>query len=196
MYGAWEKKNQQFGIYQAENSDRSADLHRLKAAWYKIVLQIAKAGMWHSFCKVETRWLLVLFIRKFRTYLFLGLLPLLDLLSNVLASPWFFSHFRGSDHSCSLAVLFIIKKMHIMHPKFCISLDFNLCATTVTPRRNWEKMVTKNKAERKQSVLLAIQKLRISPVDTCNIGGHVKVSLLLIRQVVTITPQRFESFLS
>ena len=86
--------------------------------------------------------------------------------------------------------------MHIMHPKFYISLDFNLCATTVTPRRNWEKMVTKNKAERKQSVLLAIQKLRISPVDTCNIGGHVKVSLLLIRQVVTITPQRFESFLS
>ena len=54
----------------------------------------------------------------------------------------------------------------------------------------------KNKAERKQSVLLAIQKLRISPVDTCNIGGHVKVSLLLIRQVVTITPQRFERFLS
>ena len=29
-----EKKNQQFGISQAENSDRPADLHRLKAASY------------------------------------------------------------------------------------------------------------------------------------------------------------------
>ena len=135
---AREKKNQQFGIYQAENSDRSADLHRLKVTWYKTVLQIVKPGMWHSFCKVETRWLLVLFIRKFRTYLFLGLLPLPDLLSNVLACPWFFSHFRGSDHSCSLAVLFIIKIkypfatfimpiMHLVFPlKFGISLGFNL----------------------------------------------------------------------
>ena len=57
-----------------------------------------------------------------------------------------------------------------------MSLDFNLCATTVTPERNWEKMVTKNKAKCKQSVLLAIQKLRISHVDTCNIGGHVNLS--------------------
>ena len=57
-------------------------------------------------------------------------------------------------------------------------------------------MVTKNKAERKQSVLWATQKLRINPVDTCNIGGHVNVSLLLIRQVVTMTRQRFERFLS
>ena len=96
----------------------------------------------------------------------------------------------------SLSCSVYYQKMHIMHPKFCISLDFNFCATTATPGRNWEKMVTKNKAKCKQSVSLAIQKLRISPVDTCNIGGHVKVSLLLIRQVVTITPQRFESFLS
>ena len=34
--------------YREENSDRSADLHRLKAASYKIVLQSAQAGMWHS----------------------------------------------------------------------------------------------------------------------------------------------------
>ena len=81
---------------QKDNSDGLDDLHRLKAAWYKIVLQLAQAGMWHSFCKVQTRWLLVLFITKFRTYLFLGLLPLLDL-SNFLASSWFSSHFRGSD---------------------------------------------------------------------------------------------------
>ena len=87
----------------------------------------------------------------------------------------------------SLSCSVYYQKMHIMHPKFCISLDFNLCATTVTPRRNWEKMVTKNKAERKQSVLLAIQKLRISPVDTCNIGGHVNLSLLLMRRVVNNT---------
>ena len=85
--------------------------------------------------------------------------------------------------SCSV----YYQKMHIMHPKFCISLDFNLCATTVTPGRNWEKMVTKNKAKCKQSVLLAIQKLRISPVDTCNIAGHVNLSLLLMRQVVNNT---------
>ena len=31
--------------YREENSDRSADLHRLKAASYKIVLQSAQAGM-------------------------------------------------------------------------------------------------------------------------------------------------------
>ena len=91
-----------------------------------------------SFCKVQTRWLLVLFITKFRTYLFLGLLPLPDLLSNILACPLFSSHFRGSDHSCSLAVLFIIKIkypfatfimpiMHLVCPlKFGISLGFNL----------------------------------------------------------------------
>ena len=34
--------------YQEENSDRPADLHRLKAAWYKIVFQSVQAGMWHS----------------------------------------------------------------------------------------------------------------------------------------------------
>ena len=34
--------------YREENNDRPADLHRLKAAWYKTVLQSAQAGMWHS----------------------------------------------------------------------------------------------------------------------------------------------------
>ena len=147
------------------------------------------------------------------TYLFLGFLPLPDLLSNVLVCPWFFSHFRGSDHSCSLAVLFIINikqpfttfALPIVHlvcppapppPKCFISWASICLGTTVSPRRNWEKMVTQNKAKRKQSVLWAIQKLRINPVGTCNKKKHVKVYLLLSRQVVTITPQRFESFLS
>ena len=146
------------------------------------------------------------------TYLFLGFLPLPDLLSNFLACPWFFSHFRGSDHSCSLAVLFNINikypftifALPIMHlvcpppppPKFFIRWASICLGTTVTPRRNWEKKVTQNKAKRKQSVLWAIQKLRINPIGTCNKKKHVKVSLLLSRQVVTITPQRFESFLS
>ena len=169
--------------------------------------------MWHSFYKVQPRWLLVLFIRKFRTYLFLGLLLLPDLLSNLLASPWFFSHFRGSDHSCSLAALFNINikqpfttfALPIMHlvcppppppPQIFHKLGFNLFWKDCNTQEKLGKMVTQNKAKRKQSVLWAIQKLRINPVGTCNKKKHVKVSLLLSRQVVTITPQRFESFLS
>ena len=108
----------------------------------------------NSFCKVQPRWLLVFFITKFIAYLFLGLL-----------CPWFSSHFRGADPSCSLAVpavLFIIKikcsfatfalpiTYLVCPPKFCISLNFNIClGTTVTPRRYWEKMDTHKKVQTK-----------------------------------------------
>ena len=81
-------------------------------------------------------------------------------------------------------------------PKILHELGLQFVCNDCNTREKLGKMVTKNKAERKQSVLWATQKLRINPVDTCNIGGYVNVSLLLIRQVVTITPQRFERFLS
>ena len=72
-------------------------------------------------------------------------------------------------------------------PKILHKLGLQFVCNDCNTREKLGKMVTKNKAKCKQSVLLTIQKLRISPVDTCNIAGHVNLSLLLMRQVVNNT---------
>ena len=143
------KSNKQFGI---PGRKQWADPHRLKAAWYKIVCKMRRLECDTASIRYSKGGFLSFYNKVYKyTYLFLGWL-----------CRWFFSHFRGSDHSCSLAVLcninikypfttFALPIMHLVCPPPNSAYAWaSICLrTTVTPRRNWEKIVTQTRAQTK-----------------------------------------------
>ena len=143
------KSNKQFGI---PGRKQWADPHRLKAAWYKIVCKMRRWECDTASIRYSQGGLLSFYNKVYKyTYLFLGWL-----------CPWFFSLFRGSDHSCSLAALFNINIkypfttfalpiMHLVCPpsKFCISLGFNLSSNDCNTQEKLGKNCYTNQSANK-----------------------------------------------